>query len=153
MESRTVNTIKLKYIDDPRLNSLTAPEKSLFRPVVSVRNMVSAILLFSVVTFLESALLEWISFSDGVKYDLRFGVVAAIIIFINLLIVSKSVLIQCILIYQRYGNPSVRLRCCFEPSCSQYAILALRKYGTVIALFKIISRLKRCHPPGGIDYP
>lgn len=38
-------------------------------------------------------------------------------------------------------------------SCSQYAILALQKYGLLIGSIKAVRRLLRCGPPGGIDYP
>ncbi|MGI6401706.1 MAG: membrane protein insertion efficiency factor YidD [Thermoguttaceae bacterium] len=56
-------------------------------------------------------------------------------------------------VYQRYAKAETRLRCCYTPSCSEYAILALRKYGALIGGFKTVRRLLRCGPPGGIDYP
>jgi uncharacterized protein len=45
--------------------------------------------------------------------------------------------------------------CRFDPSCSQYMIGALRKYGLLKGLFKGIGRVLRCHPwhPGGEDPP
>ena len=47
-----------------------------------------------------------------------------------------------------------RLKCVFEPSCSEYMILAVNKYGLVRGVIKGIRRLLRCHPPnGGKDYP
>jgi len=44
--------------------------------------------------------------------------------------------------------------CKFHPSCSQYAIDALRKYGLVRGSAKAARRLLRCHPwsHGGVDY-
>jgi putative membrane protein insertion efficiency factor len=44
--------------------------------------------------------------------------------------------------------------CKFHPTCSQYAIDALRKYGLVRGSFKAAWRLLRCHPwsHGGVDY-
>ena len=44
--------------------------------------------------------------------------------------------------------------CKYHPSCSQYAIDALRKYGLVRGLGKAAWRLARCHPwsHGGVDY-
>jgi uncharacterized protein len=43
--------------------------------------------------------------------------------------------------------------CRFQPTCSQYAIDALKKYGTLKGLYLGIKRLFRCHPwhPGGHD--
>lgn len=46
-------------------------------------------------------------------------------------------------------------RCRFYPSCSEYFILAVRKYGAVSGSFRGICRICRCHPfhPGGYDPP
>ena len=45
--------------------------------------------------------------------------------------------------------------CKFHPSCSQYAIDALKKHGPVKGSAKAAWRLMRCHPwsKGGVDYP
>jgi putative membrane protein insertion efficiency factor len=44
--------------------------------------------------------------------------------------------------------------CKFHPSCSQYALDALRSYGLVKGSAKAVWRLARCHPwsHGGVDY-
>jgi putative membrane protein insertion efficiency factor len=44
--------------------------------------------------------------------------------------------------------------CKFHPSCSQYAIDALHKYGLVKGSLKAAHRLARCHPwsAGGVDW-
>jgi putative membrane protein insertion efficiency factor len=44
--------------------------------------------------------------------------------------------------------------CKFHPSCSQYALDALRKYGLLRGSLKAGRRLLRCHPwsHGGVDY-
>ena len=48
-------------------------------------------------------------------------------------------------------------RCVFEPSCSEYALIAFEKYGLFEALRKTKSRLKRCDGKlisfGTIDKP
>ncbi|MBQ9372649.1 MAG: membrane protein insertion efficiency factor YidD [Thermoguttaceae bacterium] len=45
--------------------------------------------------------------------------------------------------------------CRFTPTCSQYCILALRKYGLLRGSFKTIWRILRCNPygKGGYDPP
>ena len=45
--------------------------------------------------------------------------------------------------------------CKYHPSCSQYAILALRRHGLVKGSALAGWRLLRCHPwsKGGVDYP
>lgn len=62
--------------------------------------------------------------------------------------------IQLILLYQYLAPQKIRDACRFEPSCSNYAILALRKYGFLRGWQMAINRLKRCkYPNGGDDYP
>ena len=45
--------------------------------------------------------------------------------------------------------------CKFHPSCSEYAELAVQKYGAVKGSFKALGRILRCNPfsSGGVDYP
>lgn len=66
----------------------------------------------------------------------------------------SSIIIQCVYIYQRYAPDHVRLACRFKPSCSEYMILSVRRYGAVKGTIKGLKRIIRCRPPnGGIDYP
>lgn len=67
---------------------------------------------------------------------------------------TKRALICLVQIYQRFAPESIRNKCRFEPSCSQYMILALKKYGLVKGLSKGIDRLRRCNiDNGGFDEP
>ncbi|MBI2375751.1 MAG: membrane protein insertion efficiency factor YidD [Deltaproteobacteria bacterium] len=45
--------------------------------------------------------------------------------------------------------------CRFHPTCSAYAIEAIRKYGAFSGSLRALRRLMRCHPlhPGGFDPP
>lgn len=55
--------------------------------------------------------------------------------------------------YRNYLSP-MNIRCCrFYPSCSEYAIEAIEKYGIFSGAFKGFKRILRCHPfsPGGYD--
>ena len=75
-------------------------------------------------------------------------------IFLALLCFAKRVAIWLVKVYQRFAPDKIRNRCRFEPSCSQYMILALEKYGFLKGLCKGIRRLFRCRPPhGGYDEP
>ncbi len=66
----------------------------------------------------------------------------------------KRVIICSIQIYQRYAPESIRGKCRFEPSCSQYMILAIQKYGLLTGIKKGVNRLKRCNiNGGGFDSP
>ena len=42
--------------------------------------------------------------------------------------------------------------CRYAPSCSEYAIQAIRKYGAVKGSWLASKRLMRCHPWGGSGY-
>lgn len=55
--------------------------------------------------------------------------------------------------YQLFISPFVPPSCRFHPTCSHYAIEALRKHGAIRGLWLAIRRIARCHPwhPGGHD--
>ena len=58
-------------------------------------------------------------------------------------------------LYQLLVSPLLPAGTCkYHPSCSQYAIDALRKYGLVVGSAKAVWRLLRCNPwsRGGVDY-
>lgn len=69
------------------------------------------------------------------------------------IIFIKRILIFTIRLYQRYAKIETRMKCCYKPSCSEYAVLALQKHGVIKGIKLSIKRFKRCHPPGGEDYP
>ena len=56
-------------------------------------------------------------------------------------------------IYQWTLSPLVGRNCRFHPTCSNYMIDAVRKYGALRGTAKGIWRICRCHPwhPGGYD--
>ena len=58
-------------------------------------------------------------------------------------------------IYQRVVSPLIGPSCRFQPTCSEYMIEAIRKYGAIWGGLKGIRRILRCHPfnRGGFDPP
>ena len=54
--------------------------------------------------------------------------------------------------YQVCISPFTPPSCRFTPTCSQYAIEALRKHGPLRGLWLAMRRLLRCHPWGGSGY-
>lgn len=66
----------------------------------------------------------------------------------------KKLIILFVRVYQKYVSRKIRNRCRFEPSCSEYMILAIEKYGAYKGLQKGVKRILRCKVPNnGIDYP
>ncbi|MBO5878651.1 MAG: membrane protein insertion efficiency factor YidD [Alistipes sp.] len=54
--------------------------------------------------------------------------------------------------YQYCISPFTPPSCRYVPTCSQYAIEALRKYGPLKGCWLTLKRLLRCHPWGGSGY-
>jgi putative membrane protein insertion efficiency factor len=61
-------------------------------------------------------------------------------------------LIQPIRFYQRFISPYTPPTCRFTPSCSQYAIEAIRKHGPFKGFALAVWRILRCNPWGGSGY-
>ena len=55
-------------------------------------------------------------------------------------------------IYQYVISPVLGPQCRFTPTCSQYAIDALKKYGLLKGLWLSAKRIGRCNPVGGSGY-
>lgn len=67
----------------------------------------------------------------------------------------KQLLINLVQFYQRRISPLKKPCCRFYPTCSEYAILAIQKYGALKGSIKALWRILRCNPfgRGGIDFP
>jgi putative membrane protein insertion efficiency factor len=65
----------------------------------------------------------------------------------------KVLLIAIVKLYKYLISPILPGSCRFVPSCSEYAIEALRKYGALRGTYLSVKRVARCHPlhPGGFD--
>jgi putative membrane protein insertion efficiency factor len=63
-----------------------------------------------------------------------------------------AVLIGLVRFYQFAFSPWLGPRCRFEPTCSAYAIAAIRRFGPWRGGWLMIRRLSRCHPWGSSGY-
>jgi putative membrane protein insertion efficiency factor len=59
---------------------------------------------------------------------------------------ASAVLIGPILFYRRFISPLFPPSCRFQPTCSQYALEAIRLHGPLKGLALALRRLVRCHP-------
>lgn len=71
----------------------------------------------------------------------------------RLLLLPRGVVALLIRGYQVAIAPVLPASCRFHPSCSQYTLEAVRKYGAIRGAWLGLRRLLRCHPfhPGGYD--
>ncbi len=65
----------------------------------------------------------------------------------------KKISIILIKTYRHLISPLFPPSCRFQPTCSQYAIEAIERFGTLQGSWLAIKRISRCHPfhPGGYD--
>jgi len=65
----------------------------------------------------------------------------------------RALLIAPIRLYQRVISPAIPRRCKYEPTCSNYAVQAIREFGILRGLVLAAWRLLRCNPfsHGGLD--
>lgn len=54
--------------------------------------------------------------------------------------------------YRRFITPLTPPTCRFTPTCSEYAVEALQKYGPIKGSWLAIRRVLRCRPGGGSGY-
>lgn len=64
----------------------------------------------------------------------------------------KKILLLLIRFYQVAISPLKPPTCRFTPTCSQYAIEAIKKHGAIKGLYLALKRILRCHPWGGSGY-
>jgi len=65
----------------------------------------------------------------------------------------KKILILLVRFYQKFISPLFPRTCRFYPTCSEYFIQAVQKYGALKGGYLGIKRILRCHPwnDGGYD--
>ncbi|MFN8109021.1 MAG: membrane protein insertion efficiency factor YidD [Thermoleophilia bacterium] len=68
---------------------------------------------------------------------------------------ARTPVVAAIRAYQRFISPAFPRRCRFHPTCSEYAVTAVREFGAARGLVLAGWRLLRCNPfsAGGVDHP
>ena len=123
------------------------PYNPLHRPEIHYRKPIIALIIFLV--GLGASITLGVLYARGWTFWLC--LIWCIVFFA---VIAKRALIWCVHLYQNKASDRTRLKCVFEPSCSEYMILAVNKYGLFRGAYKGVRRLLRCHPPnGGQDYP
>lgn len=134
-------------------------ERPLVRPNTSYIKAILCIMLFVFVNFGVTILLyylfRWLGVSSFLpqvierfytEHHIVFVILLALLQFlIGGIIALKPALIGAIRLYQRYAPERIRRKCLFKPTCSEYAILAIEKYGVIRGVYKTYIRLfKKC---------
>ena len=63
-----------------------------------------------------------------------------------------ATLIGVVTVYQWAISPWLGPRCRFDPTCSEYAIAAIRRFGPLRGAWLTLRRISRCHPWGASGY-
>lgn len=58
----------------------------------------------------------------------------------------KTLFLAIIRFYQKHISPAFPRRCRYMPTCSQYALEAIQKYGAAKGGYLAVRRFLRCHP-------
>jgi putative membrane protein insertion efficiency factor len=61
----------------------------------------------------------------------------------------RWLMIHFVLMYRALLSPIFGGQCRYVPTCSQYALDAINKYGALRGGWRAIKRISRCHPWGG----
>lgn len=131
------------------------PDRPITRPSLRLKSVIIKIIAVLLLAALCGIAVKLLLNAINVRGEDGFAFAASsLTVVVAIIIKLKSILIWFVLVYQRFAPEEVRKKCVFTPSCSEYMILALKKYGVVKGLLKGINRLKRCHLPNhGEDYP
>jgi len=65
---------------------------------------------------------------------------------------TTYLLILIIKIYQLIFSPLLKSNCRYLPTCSEYAIIALKDHGLITGIYYSIKRIISCHPFGRHGY-
>lgn len=67
--------------------------------------------------------------------------------------IPRRVALALVSFYRKYISPMFPPSCRYVPTCSEYAMIALQRYGFIRGSWMAIKRICRCHPwhPGGYD--
>ncbi len=129
---------------DPRSNNY---KRLITRPKINW----FAIILWCITPIVYTSIYVYLLYKNKSIY---FIFLIAITTVLYLICTAKWLIIYFIKIYQRFSPESIRLKCRFEPSCSEYMIQAIQKHGIFKGIKQGISRLKRCNiNGGGFDEP
>lgn len=122
------------------------------RPKTNIITAVKYLIVLELATLLIAYLVAKMLVFVGFSYN--FTSLHFIVSVLLLMLFYKRFSILFIELYQHYASEEKRRKCTLKPTCSEYAIITLNKYGLFKALKKIYIRLfVTCNGIYGIDNP
>lgn len=115
-------------------------ERPLYRPKITYFK--ATVILLSIIIL--SVLCSIIFYKIALRVGFFFNKVIFFILFFTLefIFLARFLAIGVVKLYQHYAPEEVRRRCLLKPTCSEFAIIVLKKYGALIGIIKIWRRLK-----------
>lgn len=106
-------------------------QRKLIRPRRTIPKFVAWMVITAVSAFLSAS----VFYHSDIAHSCFWGMVAA------LLLTARRLVIAAVEIYQRYSPEDIRRSCMLMPTCSEYCILAVQKYGAVVGSTMTLYRL------------
>jgi putative component of membrane protein insertase Oxa1/YidC/SpoIIIJ protein YidD len=130
-------------------------QRVLERPPANIFNLARNMLVFLMGNILLTAATYMLFAKYAVNSIFSMPLLFAVYMLLSLFLFSKKAIVGLIHLYQHYAPERIRRKCIFKPTCSEYMILALQKYGLVKGLYKGVYRLFfKCRGfVYSIDYP
>ena len=145
----------VRRITNYKINHLLSAEVTLYRPKFVVLKIVGflGVLLLLVLGASWGTLfmVHGRNIKECLSYEYWVVMVFWCVFFCALMSARFAILM--IQIYQRYASASTRLRCRCIPSCSQYALIAFKKYGMSYGFYKMLYHLKMCKRAPFYEFP
>lgn len=117
-------------------------KRKLPRPTTNVFTAIKYAIAFIVIVMFLSFFTHLLSFHI-IFFNSRitFVIILFFYLILGLIFVSKKLTIGLVHLYQHYAPDRVRRKCLFKPTCSEYMILAVEKYGVIKGLSKGLHRV------------
>jgi putative component of membrane protein insertase Oxa1/YidC/SpoIIIJ protein YidD len=109
-------------------------KRKLFRPDTTIKQVLKHTMIFIFVVSGIAVIIFLVT-----NFSLLF--VLVICSLLGLMIRSKEIVIGLVKVYQHYAPDDVRRKCLLMPTCSEYMILSVQKYGVLRGVYKGVYRL------------
>lgn len=140
-----LNKVALKLFEDENDPRSTSYKRVIIRPKIKWHTFVSWFFCPILCILASFYLLRIFDIVPNCYY----WITVAVCTLIYLICTANWLVVFGIKVYQRYAPTEIRMKCRFEPSCSEYMIAVIEKYGLIRGVKRGFNRLNRCNVRGG----